>query len=131
MLCPLASSLRVTFSKAGKYWKVFSPPFSSSLNSTAAMESVVVPLSFLDAGSSSLSLTFAFILDSPTYDTSKLDEAIHRVCKKWRLVAGRLEFDTKVRSKHLRRCPLRKLTARRRSNGASVSPLRRSCRKAT
>ncbi|KAK4705055.1 hypothetical protein P7C70_g1152, partial [Phenoliferia sp. Uapishka_3] len=62
------------------------------------METTLVPLSFLDTGSSSLSLTFAFILDSLNYNTSKLDLAVGRVCQKWRLVAGRLEFDAQAKA---------------------------------
>lgn len=62
-------------------------------------ESVLVPLSALDQnGVETSSITFGYILKTTTYDSKALDAAAGRLAEKWRLIAGRLEWDAQVNS---------------------------------
>lgn len=55
---------------------------------------VLIPLSPLDQfGGHNSGIVYGYVLDTTQYDSVKLDSAVNRVIRKWRLLAGRLEYD--------------------------------------
>lgn len=60
------------------------------------MESVLCPLTSIDAsGVDRVPLTVGYMLKSPV-DPASIEAALSRVTLKWRLLAGRAEWDPKV-----------------------------------
>jgi hypothetical protein len=60
-------------------------------------ESVLVPLGALaQSGLQASSITFGYILQTTSYGPTTLDEVAGSLVEKWRLLAGRLQYDYKV-----------------------------------
>jgi hypothetical protein len=61
------------------------------------LHTVIAPLHHLERDTGDISVTIGFVL-RPTspLDVQAIEAALGRVAEKWRLIAGRLEYDTKV-----------------------------------
>lgn len=72
--------------------------FLLPLSNMSHASEMIVRLSGQDRnGVDMISITVGYVLDVDGVDASQVDQAFRRVCEKWRLLAGRIEWSKKVR----------------------------------